>query len=351
MPLISAVFVSYRSAGLAARAIESLRADAAKANLALETIAVVNSGDPEEARALASAADRVVYPGRNLGFAGGLNAGIGVARGEILVLANPDVVVRTGALAALTAEARGTLVAAGPALFLDEAETLHLPPAEEPHPFDLARRRLPGAGAQAAFRRRFRRARHAAAGMERQETLPATALSGAFVVVSRRTLERVGPFDEGYVLYFEENDWQRRMRKAGGLLLRVGAARVVHRYNQSARLEPRAAGWFVASERRYFETHFGARGNRALEAPAAPPPVGAPAPTPLAGGVLLFDAPAAAIALSPGADFGAFALVPRVTGGTWRPAEDVARGFGGATWYARAADVGTGRVLAEGALS
>ena len=45
MTLISAVFVSYRSAGLAARAIESLRADAANANLALETIAVVNSGD------------------------------------------------------------------------------------------------------------------------------------------------------------------------------------------------------------------------------------------------------------------------------------------------------------------
>ncbi len=354
MPLISAVFVSYRSAGLAARAIESLRADAAKANLALETIAVVNSGDPEEARALASAADRVVYPGRNLGFAGGLNAGIGVARGEILVLANPDVVVRTGALAALTAEARGTLVAAGPALFLDEAETLHLPPAEEPHPFDLARRRLPGAGAQAAFRRRFRRARHAAAGMERQETLPATALSGAFVVVSRRTLERVGPFDEGYVLYFEENDWQRRLRRAGGRLSRVGAARVVHRYNQSARLEPRAAGWFAASERRYFETHFGARGSRALDALATAAPsmaAGAPVPAPLANGVLFFDAPSAAIALSPVWDFSAFALDPHASGGSWRPPEDVRRGFGGATWYARAVDLTTGRVLAEGALT
>ncbi len=345
MPLISAVLVSYRSADLAARAIESLRADAANASLALETIAVVNSNDPEEARALRSAADRVVTPGRNLGFAGGLNAGIGTARGELLVLSNPDVVVRPGALASLAAEARRPLVAAGPALFLDEGETLHLPPAEEPHPFEFARRRLVGAGGRAVFMRRLRRARHAATGTERGETRPATALSGAFVALSRSTLERVGLFDEGYVLYFEENDWQRRLRRAGGRLSRVGAARVVHRYNQSARLEPRAAAWFAESERRYFEAHFREGGLRALDARATRPPstpAGAPVPAPLADGVLYFDAPSAAIALSPVPDFGALALDPHATGGSWRPPADVWRSFGGATWFARAVDLADG---------
>jgi N-acetylglucosaminyl-diphospho-decaprenol L-rhamnosyltransferase len=347
--MISAVVVSYRSAGLAARAIESLRADAAFLDLPLETVAVVNSGDPEEARVLGEAADLVVDSGRNLGFGGGLNAGVRAARGDTFILANPDLVVRPGALGALVRAAGEGFVVAGPAFFLDEKETIHLPPAEEPHPFTLARRRL--SGSHAVFRRQLARGLRAAGEAARRETRQASALSGALVAVSRRTFERVGGFDEGYALYFEENDWQRRMRKAGGLLLRVGAARVVHRYNQSARLEPRAAGWFAASERRYFETHFGARGSRAFEAPATQPQTGVPVCTPLAGGVLLFDAPAAAIALSPVADFGAFALVPRVTGGTWRPAADVARGFGGATWYARAVDVGTGRVLAEGALT
>ena len=349
MPVISAVVVSYRSGALAARALETIRRDAAVSGLSLETVAVVNSGDPEEARVIGEAADLVVDPGRNLGFAGGLNAGVRAARGDTFVLANPDLVVRPGALGALIRAARADFVAAGPAFFLDEEETIHLPPAEEPHPFTLVRRRL--SGSQAVFRRQLARGLRAAGEAARGETREASALSGALVAVSRRTLERVGDFDEGYALYFEENDWQRRMRKAGGLLLRVGAARVVHRYNQSARLEPRAAGWFAASERRYFETHFGVRGNRALETPATASLVAAHASTPLAGGVLLFDAPAAAIALSPVADFGAFALVPRVTGGTWRPAEDVARGFGGATWYARAVDLVTGRVLAEGALS
>src|ERR1019366_7573676 len=197
-PMISAVVVSYRSAGLAARALESLRWDAAKANLTLETIAVVNSGDPEEARALASAADRVVDPGRNLGFAGGLNAGIGVARGEILVLANPDVVVRAGALAALAAEARGTLVAAGPALFLDDGETLHLPPAAVPAraaggrrdgaPGDSPRERPLGGvrrrvAADARTRRAFRRGLRP---LLRGERLAAAPEDGRGPAVTRR---------------------------------------------------------------------------------------------------------------------------------------------------------------------
>jgi N-acetylglucosaminyl-diphospho-decaprenol L-rhamnosyltransferase len=348
MAVISAVVVSYRSAALAARAFESMRRDAAASGLALETIAVVNSSDAGEARDLAGAADRVLVPGRNLGYAGGLNAGLSAASGEILVLSNPDVLVRPGALLALAGAARGDLAAAGPALFLDEGETLHLPPAEEPHPFELARRRL--AGTPAVFRRRLARGLRAAREAARGETREVSALSGALVAVTRRTLERVGPFDESFALYFEENDWQRRLRKTGGRLLRVGAARVVHQYNQSARLEPRAAAWFAASERRYFTTHFGARGAAALDVLASGAPVPPPPPAPFADGVLRFTAPQAAIALSPLVDFFSFALAPGVTGGSWRPPEDVTRGFTGATWFARAVDPVTLDILAEGAL-
>jgi hypothetical protein len=346
MPVISAVVVSYRSGALAVRALESLRKDAASSGLSLETIAVVNSDDPSEARALESAADRVLLPGRNLGYAGGLNAGARAASGEILVLTNPDVLVREGALAALADAARGDLAAAGPTFFLDEGETIHMPPAEEPHPFALARRRL--AGTPAAFRRGLRRAVQAAGAASRGETRAVEALSGALVAVSRATLERVGPFDEAYALYYEENDWQRRLRGMGGGLLGVGAARVVHAYNRSASLEPRAAAWFAESERRYFTKHFGARGAAALDALAAhasPPRT----PAHSGSGVLRLALPAA-VALSPLADFSSFAFVPRAEAGDWRPPEDVAAGFGGATWYARAVEPVTFEVLAEAAI-
>ncbi|HEX5854722.1 MAG TPA: glycosyltransferase, partial [Thermoanaerobaculia bacterium] len=92
MPLISVVLVSYRSGALAVRALESFRRDAEASGLRLETIAVVNSGDPGEVRALSGSADRVIDPGRNLGFAGGLNAGVNAAAGDVLLLANADLV-------------------------------------------------------------------------------------------------------------------------------------------------------------------------------------------------------------------------------------------------------------------
>jgi len=346
MPVISAVVVSYRSGALAARALDSMRRDAAASGLSLETIAVVNSGDGAEARALDGAADRVLVPARNLGYAGGLNAGLREARGDVAVLSNPDVLVRPGALEALRREAAGGLVAAGPAFFLDEGETIHLPPAEEPHPLSLTRRRL--GDARAAFRRALRRGLAAAGEAARGETREARALSGALVAVSRATLERVGTFDEAYALYYEENDWQRRLRALGGRLLRVGAARVVHAYNRSALLEPKAAAWFAESERRYFTTHFGARGAAALDALAAGAPA-PPPPAPLEGGALRLRAPAS-VALSPLAGFGSFALVPRAPAGAWRPAEDVRAGFGGAGWYARAVDPDTLEIVAEGTI-
>ncbi|MEO8056403.1 MAG: hypothetical protein ABI768_14685, partial [Acidobacteriota bacterium] len=157
------------------------------------------------------------------------------------------------------------------------------------------------------------------------------------------------PFDEAYALYYEENDWQRRLRKIGGGLRCVGAARVVHAYNRSARLEPRAAAWFAESERRYFTAHFGARGSAALDALAAhaPPPR---APAPRDGGALHLSFPAW-VALSPLADFSSFAFVPRAGAGAWRPPEDVVAGFGGAAWYARAVDPVTFEILGEEEIS
>jgi len=87
--MISAVFVSYRSAGLAAAAIESFRAEVAGLPGGAEVIVVVTSEDPSERDALASHADRAILMPRNAGFSGGLNAGLDVARGEILFLAIP----------------------------------------------------------------------------------------------------------------------------------------------------------------------------------------------------------------------------------------------------------------------
>jgi hypothetical protein len=351
-PEISAVLVSYRSGDLAVRALESFRADAARAGLACEAVAVVNSGDPAEAAALDAAADRVVVPGGNLGYAGGLNAGAAVARGGVLLLANPDLAFLPGSVAALAAAAsEGGFAVVGPALFWDEAARLLLPPAEEPRPAGLLRRALvarPGAAGR-LFRRDLRRALAQEALVRAGRTGEVSGLSGALMAVSRGTFERAGPLDERYPLYFEENDWQFRIRRAGGRLLLAGGARVVHRYAQSARKEPRAEGWFREGERRYFETHFGEAGRCALERAA---PVAGP-PEPAAADALGWGAEREVlVAVSPFPGFQPFVLARPAAGETsFALPEEIRRGHEGSAWFARAVDARTFETIAEAKLA
>jgi len=348
--MISAVFVSYRSAALAERAIATFREEARRAGREAEAVVVVNSGDAAERDALVPHADRVLFPPRNLGFAGGLNAGIAAARGGTLVLANPDLLFCEGSVAALVdaAEAGGFL-AAGPALWADGARSVLLPPAEEGRPEELARRALAADAARAD--RVFRRdARRAAAQAERAAAGASAfvrGLSGAVVAVNRATLGAVGPFDEGYPLYYEENDWQRRLLLRGGRLVYVGGAHVVHLFAQSTRTESRVAGWFAESERRYYAKHFGEAGRRGLARLASCAPFEAP-PLPVADGLAWEDPVPAAVAISPFRHFRPFALALVASGETrWTPPADLVAAHAGEALFLRAFARATGATLAE----
>ena len=99
-----------------------------------------------------------------------------------------------------------------------------------------------------------------------REPVPVTALDlgprdldadfvwGANLTVRRRALERFGRFDETLDLYGDEEDWQRRLRAAGGQVRYVAGAGVDHRRSrQDSRLWPlsRAAYHRGRHSRRY----------------------------------------------------------------------------------------------------
>lgn len=280
-----------------------------------------------------------------------------MARGDVLFLANADLVFLDGSVAELVdAALSGTRVAAGPAFFSDlDASLLH-PPAEEPGPLEAWRRVLEASadGRERLFRREARRAlraRQAAAGGQRRAV---TSLRGALLSASRATLRCAGAFDEGYELYYEENDWERRLRALGGHLVQAFGARVVHRFNLSARSEPRSAEWFARSERRFFLSHHGERGQKALEALAAAPERRSTA-APLPGGTLALPPGRdgeTAIALSPLPSLRPFVLAVVGPGArSWQPPPDVLAAIRGSTWWVRAFDPLTLEVLGEGTLT
>jgi GT2 family glycosyltransferase len=53
--------------------------------------------------------------------------------------------------------------------------------------------------------------------------------TGAALAVRRRAYDDAGPLDEGYFLYLEETEWQRRVRRSGWSVESVPEACVVHR--------------------------------------------------------------------------------------------------------------------------
>ncbi|HKI03123.1 MAG TPA: glycosyltransferase [Thermoanaerobaculia bacterium] len=162
---------------------------------------------------------RVLRPGRNLGFAGGANAGIAAARGEILLILNPDAVPETGALDRLLEGFSAHPEAAGlaPRLVGPDGESQSAWQLRRlPSPWGLLLQAFPLGEASGS-------AEPAAGAAVEQPAAAALALR-------REALAMVGGFDAGFhPAWFEDVDLAKRFQRAGLALLYWPAARFRHR--------------------------------------------------------------------------------------------------------------------------
>lgn len=262
---LAIVLVHYRTPRLLVEACESLLADVAASGLSAELVVVDNGSEPGDHALWRQLPVRIIVPGENLGYAGGVALGVAETSAPMLLLMNPDVLVRPGCVAALRAALDGGADAAGPQFFWERGLRLRLPPTERTgfaaELASLLGRRFP---ACAAIARRLWR-RHAQRHWTAREPIPSFALSGALLAVRREAWRDVGPFDPRYRLYFEEIDWLLRLRRSGGRARFVPQAAAVHLHAQSSQREPRAEAWFAEARRTFRARRFGARRSRWLE--------------------------------------------------------------------------------------
>jgi len=254
---IAVILVHYRTPELAAAAVEALRRDAGESGLEIEGILVDNGSDEDGRALLDSLAFELVDPGANLGFAGGVNLGVARSQAETIVVMNPDVLVLPGCLSALVAALAGGAAVAGPRFYWDAACRLVLPPAEERSRGSELLALLATRHERWAVRARRRWRRHARRHWEARAPLESYALSGSLLALTRTAWEQVGPFDEGFRLYFEETDWLRRAARLGLPARYVPAAAAIHLHGRSAVQEERSGSWFEESARRFRERHYG----------------------------------------------------------------------------------------------
>lgn len=282
---LAVILVHYHTPELAAAALEALRADVAGTALEVEWLLVDNGSDAEGRALLESLPVERIDPGANLGYAGGVNLGVERSKAELILLMNPDVIVQPNCVPALLECLRDGAAVAGPRTFWDRGRRLVQPPSEVRTRREELTALLAGRSATGAARARKRWRRHARRHWEARTPLPSHCLSGSLLALRRSAWQEVGPFDDGFRLYFEETDWLLRARQRALPSRYVPGAEAVHLYSQSADREPRAREWFEESARRFRGLHYGPwfvtllegldrrlpRGNAAPALPPVPP--------------------------------------------------------------------------------
>ena len=210
-------------------------------------LVVVDNGSAAPLR-LGSA--RLLQPGRNLGFAGGANAGIAAARAPLVLLLNPDVVPEDGALDRLLEGFAAWPDAAGLAPRLvgtggESQAAWQLRPL--PSAWDCLLHTLPFGGTP-------RPIPEPAAGA------PVEQPAAAALALRREALERIGGLDAGfYPAWFEDVDLARRLRADGAVLRYWPAARFRHHLGSTVpRLGYGPFLWIYSRNLlRYLEKHHG----------------------------------------------------------------------------------------------
>jgi GT2 family glycosyltransferase len=328
----SLVLVNYHSAALAVEAIRTARA---ATQSTLQVIVVDNSVDANEAAALRNHADVLIAAETNLGYGAAVNRARAKCDGDVLLVCNPDVRFDAGCIDTLIAADTDV---AGPALFWDDAFQWFLPPSDlhsTAEAIDAAIASRSGRWHRSRDRQRIRKR---IAFWTLRDATPVPAISGAVMAVRRPAFDRVNGFDERFHLYFEEIDFQRRLRN----VVYVPKARCRHLYNQSAGRSADAAAKYARSEMQYLEKWSGrvvAKWIKSVERQVTPP--GA---QPLMDDIRI-DRPNVLIEASPLASFETAAgHFPRGSG-VAIPAE-VWQSYQGEALYLRVVDRESARVIA-----
>ena len=169
---------------------------------------------------------RVVETGGNIGFAAGNLRAAEHARGQVLVLLNPDTVVLPGALDALTTAllADDNRAIAGACLLAEDGS-----PVTSWGDFPTVGWAIANTAPWGSVGLRVgSRVRMDGTCADLADITPVDWVSGAALAIRRSTWDSFGGMDPGYFLYYEETDLCFRVRASGAEVVAVPAARIIH---------------------------------------------------------------------------------------------------------------------------
>ncbi len=249
----AALVVTYNSSADLPQLIDDLRAAARDHSIRL--IVVDNDSTDGTVDVLRGNDDIIlVESGGNLGYAGGINAGMPfIGSCDNILILNPDLTLAPAAITRLIAAAADERVGAVVPLMLDDEGAIYPSLCREPSLTTalgdaLLGNRLPGRPgclSQTVF--------HPGSYLAAHDVDWAT---GAALLIPSAVAAEVGAWDESYFLYSEETDFFRRIRATGRQVRFEPSAVVKHRGGGSG-TSPAVATLMAVNHVRYIERYHG----------------------------------------------------------------------------------------------
>lgn len=230
---VAIVIVTYNSGGLICECLESVFA--ARRDVRQQVIVVDNaSKDDTVARVRARFPDVVLLePGKNLGFAAGVNYGVRHADAEFVLLLNPDTEIRGHAIDEVVAFAR-----ARPGHGLYGGRTLRpdgsLEPSScwgEPTLWSMA---MFAFGVSSLFPKNRWLDPESLGDWPRDTAREVGVVTGCFLLAPKAVWDELGGMDERYFMYGEDVDLAMRARARGYRPIICPTAQLVHEVGRSS---------------------------------------------------------------------------------------------------------------------
>ncbi len=234
MPRVSLITVNYRTPHFIRHLLDGV--EKAALGVPFEYLLVDNAsgdGTPDMVRERFPWA-RVIEAPENRGFGAGNNLAIAEAKGEYILLCNPDLVVFPSEIETWLEwmDRRPDVAISGPRILnpdgTDQESCYRFPGILTPL---LRRTRL---GHLSLGKRALDR--YAMKDMDRHLEQDVDWVLGAAMLIRKSALEKIGAFDERFFMYFEEADICRRAWQGGFRVAYFPEARFMHYYKRESRL-------------------------------------------------------------------------------------------------------------------
>lgn len=174
---------------------------------------------------------------KNVGFGKANNKGVAIARGDYILILNPDTMLTETTLSEILdfSEKQKDFGAAG-VQFMDGSGK-YLPESKRNFPD------LKVAGAKLLGYSKYYYANH----INQDDMAEVAILTGAFMFVKKEVFQNIGGFDEDFFMYGEDIDLSYRITKAGFKNFYVGNSKVLHFKGES-----------TIKDKSYLENFYGA---------------------------------------------------------------------------------------------